>query len=279
MSNNSNKPINRMTLKIIEDSIRLSNHNNVNENSFFSLQNKYYNPLILTNKEKELYNIEINSDRNSNNNFQRFKNEFNLNQSVSSDNTITDNNNNVDINKIPYKEIDLKNTNIIQHNNSFKEIDLKNVNIIPESNRTEIENNEFDEKPIKQIQLSPPPKLNIMKIINNNYNLIPNNLEDDNINLKNEQTTTEHVILRSNHIELTNDISERGINFSVVKFFSLLNRNSLFYLLCMLDVNTIKNLLNINKYFRLIINTQLRNIYYNEIISRIKKSNLCIEKP
>ena len=277
MSNNSNKPINRMTLKIIEDSIRLSNHNNVNENSFFSLQNKYYNPLILTNKEKELYSIEINSDKNSNNNFQRFKNEFNFNQSESSDKTITDNNNNVDINKIPYKEIDLQNTNIIQHNNSFKEIDLKNANIIPESNRTEIENNEFDEKPIKQIQLNPPPKLNIMKIINNNYNLIPNNLEDDNINLKNEQTTTEHVILRSNHIELTNDLSERGINFSVVKFFSLLNRNSLFYLLCMLDVNTIKNLLNINKYFRLIINTQLRNIYYNEIISRVKKSNQNIE--
>ena len=65
-------------MKIIEDSIRLSNHNIVNENSIFSLQNKYYNPLILTNKEKELYNIEINSDKNSNNQFQRFKNEFNI---------------------------------------------------------------------------------------------------------------------------------------------------------------------------------------------------------
>ena len=277
MSNNSNKPINRMTLKIIEDSIRLSNHNIVNENSFFSLQNKYYNPLILTNKEKELNNIEINSDKNSNNQFQRFKDEFNLNKSESSDNTITDKNNNVDINKIPYKEIDLKNSNISQHNNSYKEIDLKNINIIPESNRTEIENNEFDEKPVKQIQLSPPLKLNIMKIINNNHNLISNNLEDNNIN-KIDQLTTEHVILRSNHIELANDFLERENNFSVVKFFSLFNKkNSLFYLLCMLDVNTIKNLLNINKYFRLIINTQLRNVYYNAIISRIKKSNHNIE--
>ena len=291
MSNNSNNPINRMTFKIIEDSIRISNHNIINENSIHSLENKYYNPLILTNKEKELYKIEISSDKNPTNKYERFKNEFNSLNSISSD-TITDNNNNVNINKIPYKEIDLKNSNIIQnnsikeidlknsniiqHNNSFKEIDLKNVNIIPESNRTDIENNDFDENPVKKIQLNPPPKLTIMKIINNNHNLIPHNLDFDNIN-KNNQSNKEQVIIRSNHIELKNDLSDREIHFSTMKFFSLLKNDSIFYLLCMLDVNTIKNLLNINKYFRLIINTQLRNVYYKEIISRIKNANKNIE--
>ena len=71
----------------------------------------------------------------------------------------------------------------------------------------------------------------------------------------------------------------KSFQLSLKKLYSLYNeKNSLFYLLTFLNCEELKNLLNLNKRIRLLINTTLRNIYYPILIKKIKNDNIEVLK-
>ena len=75
----------------------------------------------------------------------------------------------------------------------------------------------------------------------------------------------------NNNINNNNNIKKEIIKLNYSKFFSLLKYNSLFHLLKFLNNNDIKELLNINKHFRIYFNKILINVYYDKIINKLKK--------
>lgn len=260
MSSNNTNAIYRKSLQIIEDSKSISKNDSkiILNLSSFSYKKKYKNPLNKSLDEKDKFKNKLNLSKNSNIYLKKFKNKYNLNKSDLSEDTITDMNNYVDINSIPLKEIDLKNFNEISGNNIIENLNEK-------------DNNEIEEHPITKIKLSPPPKINLINIINNNHKLTSIKTNESNKNsLIND--------FKNNKNDFSfNFIHPETINLSIQKFVSLLENNTLFYLLCFLTVDDLKNLLNLNKHVRLIINTLLTNVYYKEIKSKIKKYKKIIE--
>ena len=260
MSSNNTNAIYRKSLQIIEDSKPISKNDSkiILNLSSFSYKKKYKNPLNKSLDEKDKFKNKLNLSKNSNIYLKKFKNKYNLNKSDLSEDTVTDINNYVDINSIPLKEIDLKNFNEISGNNIIENLNEK-------------DNNEIEEHPITKIKLSPPPKINLINIINNNHKLTSIKTNESNKNsLMND--------FKNNKNDFSfNFIHPETINLSIQKFVSLLENNTLFYLLCFLTVDDLKNLLNLNKHVRLIINTLLSNVYYKEIKSKIKKYKKIIE--
>ena len=84
----------------------------------------------------------------------------------------------------------------------------------------------------------------------------------------------------SSQLEFSMDMMQYNTNMkmSYNKLCSLYNKkNSLFYLLIFLDCEELKNFLNLNKHIRLLINTTLRDIYYPNLIKKLKKTSPNIE--
>ena len=119
--------------------------------------------------------------------------------------------------------------------------------------------------------------------------LMSNELGNDSLpinNLKNINQTEKNMFSNKYNNQLDNqliDSIEMGQNniftLSIKKFYSLYNENnSLFYLLTFLNYEDLKNLLNLNKRTRLLINTTLRNIYYPILIKNIKNDNIEVLK-
>ena len=231
MSSNNTNAIYRKSLQIIEDSKPISKNDSkiILNLSSFSYKKKYKNPLNKSLDEKDKFKNKLNLSKNSNIYLKKFKNKYNLNKSDLSEDTVTDINNYVDINSIPLKEIDLKNFNEISGNNIIENLNEK-------------DNNEIEEHPITKIKLSPPPKINLINIINNNHKLTSIKTNESNKNsLMND--------FKNNKNDFSfNFIHPETINLSIQKFVSLLENNTLFYLLCFLTVDDLKNLLNLNKH-------------------------------
>ena len=123
----------------------------------------------------------------------------------------------------------------------------------------------------------------------NNFTELNNNNRYENLEPENKIIKEKNPVIKSNYfhqkqissqLEFSMDMMQYNTNMkmSYNKLCSLYNKkNSLFYLLIFLNNEELKNFLNLNKHIRLLINTTLRDIYYPNLIEKLKKTNPNIE--
>ena len=212
-------------------------------------------------------------DNNNNNNnksydyyssFENLRTLFLLDNSIISDNkTINDNN------YANLKNVSNSINNIKDSTQTFNSVKMSNEfgNSINNTN--------------KLIHINQTGKNNFTEVNNNRY---AENTEPENKFIKEKNPVIKsnyfHQKQLSSQFEFSMDMMQYNLNIKISynKLCSLYNKNnSLFYLLIFLNSEELTNFLNLNKHIRLLINTTLRDIYYPNLIEKLKNVSPNIE--